>query len=156
MENIRFDHVALLVRNLEDAIADYREILSVLTPENSTEIVRHAGVEGKYEFSSATFVSRNGQAVIQLIESKHPKDMERLADKGECVHHIEFCSNNVKHTHNRLRSANIPLTSEKTRKSDVIPWQESTTISPKKSHGVLVKVATQYKVEDGNWIPELS
>lgn len=154
MGQVRFDHVALLVRDLELSIKDYQEILKILDPENSIGIVRESGAEGGFAYKAATFVSENGNAVIQLLQSENPKDQERLQKLGECVHHLEFCSKNVDDTLAALKQAKVPTTSDRPVNSESMTWQKTVTVSPKKTHGVLVKVSSSYKVKNGKWIPE--
>lgn len=64
MSSIHLDHVALLVRDLEQSVKDYQEFLAVLDPENSAEIVFSDGAENGHAYRSATFVSKNGKTVI--------------------------------------------------------------------------------------------
>lgn len=151
---IRFDHVALLVRDLKQSVADYQQILGVLDSENSVDVVWESGEEGGHSYEAATFVSKNGQTVIQLLQSNHPNDQARLQKNGQCVHHFEFCTNDVEGTGQKLKDASIPLTTEAPSISKSMPWQKSFLISPKKTHGVLVKIASAYKVKNGKWIPE--
>lgn len=37
--------------------------------------------------------------------------------------------------------------------AESMPWQKSVVVSPKKTHGVLVKVSTEYTVKGGEWAP---
>ena len=154
MPKVRFDHVALLVRDLKKSVDDYRSLLSILDPVNSSEIVWEDGQENGFKYQAATFVSKNGQTVFQLIQSENPKDQERLRTHGEGIHHLEFCAPDVREVQKQLQSANIPVVSEKTFVSQSIPWQEFVLVSPKKTHGVLVKIATQYRVMNGKWTPD--
>jgi hypothetical protein len=154
MTDIHFDHIALLVRDIEQSVRDYREILSVLDPVNSAEVVWAEGKEGGHAYRAATFVSQNGKTVIQFLQSAHPKDVERLAKNGECVHHLEFCTRDVHGVNERLKAAGVPLLSDEPVVSESMPWQENIVVSPKKTHGVLVKVTTKYKTVNGNWLAD--
>jgi hypothetical protein len=153
MLRTRLDHVALLVRSVEGAVKDYQDVLKVLDPENSVEIVWEDSIENGYKYRSATFVSKNGGTVLQLIESESPKDKELLSKRGECVHHLEFCSTDVEDSLVQLKAAKIPLVSDALSASADKPWHKSVLLSPQKTHGVLVKVASKYKVRNGKWVP---
>jgi 4-hydroxyphenylpyruvate dioxygenase-like putative hemolysin len=154
MSGIRFDHVALLVRDLDQSVLDYRELLEVLDPDSSGAIVWGEGIEGGFRYRSATFVGAAGNTVIQLIQSENPKDQRLLEKRGECVHHLEFCSTDVKATASKLLEKGVELVSEKPNTSESMPWQQSVVISPARTHGVLVKIATSYRVANGRWVPE--
>src|ERR1700722_15846763 len=149
MTSIHLDHVALLVRNLEQSVKDYQDFLSILDPENSTEIVFQEGAEGGHAYRAATFVSKNGKTVIQFLQSENPKDIERLEKNGECVHHLEYCASDVEDVNRELKKAGVPMLSDKPFVSETMPWQLSLLVSPKKTHGVLIKVASKYHVQDG-------
>lgn len=69
------------------------------------------------------------------------------------MHHLEFCASDVEEVNKQLKEAGVPLLSDKPFVSQSMPWQQSILISPKKTHGVLVKVATKYCVENGQWVP---
>ena len=151
---MRFDHVALLVRDLDSAVQDYVEILSVLDPEQVHEIVWNDGVVDGFNVRWATFVKHDGGVVIQLLESQVPNDQKLLEKRGECVHHLAFCSTDVEETVKQLADSKIPLTSQRLSGSPDKPWLKWTFVHPRKAHGVLVEVSQQYKVENGDWVKE--
>jgi catechol 2,3-dioxygenase-like lactoylglutathione lyase family enzyme len=151
MADIHFDHVALLVRDLDRAVTDYRQVLGALG-QDTLEVVLVEGAQEGHRYRAATFVTQRGATVLQFLERQHPRDVELLQNKGECVHHLEFCTDDVDGAVASLRAAELPLTSEGAVVSADMPWQRSVVISPKKTHGVLVKVATAYRVEDGRWV----
>jgi len=152
MAKIRLDHIALLVRDLEQSVKDYQAIFEALG-NLPTDVVCHSGLQNGHRYKSATFVGNNGETVIQLIQSEHPKDLSLLEKRGECVHHLEFCTDNMKETVAAITEAKIPLVSKTPEKSKEMPWQESVLVSPSKTHGTLVKVSTAYKVKNGKWMP---
>lgn len=153
MPKVKFDHVALLVRNLEQAVQDYEEIFSVLDSDISG-IVWDEGLADGFRVRWATFVKSDGGTVLQFIQSDHPRDKKLLEKKGECVHHLAYCSTNVEQTAKSLIDAGIPITHSEPVSPPDKPWLKWTFIPPAKAHGVLIEVATQYKVKDGKWVKE--
>lgn len=152
MPKLKFDHVAFLVRDLDQAVRDYQEILRILDPEQAQNIVWAEGEEGGYKLRWATFVNPHGTS-LQFFESENPADQKLLDKYGERVHHLAFTSSNIKQTVRDLEKAGIPLTSTELTNPSNIPWLKWTFIPPKKAHGVLIEVATRYKVEGDRWIP---
>lgn len=154
MAKTRFDHIAFLVHNLEKAVNDYKDLLAVLDPDHSHDIVWDEGVVEGHKVRWATFVSPDGAPVLQFLESEIPRDKALLEKRGECVHHLAFCSTNVGETAQRLRDANIPLTSDKPYSPSDKPWLEWIFVHPRKAHGVLIEISKQYKVEDNHWVKD--
>jgi methylmalonyl-CoA/ethylmalonyl-CoA epimerase len=153
MPNMKFDHVSFLVRDLDATIKDYQEMLNILDPEQAKQIVWGEGVEQGYKLRWATFVNPGG-AVLQFFESENPFDLKLLEKHGERVHHLAFTSDNIQQTVADLDKAGIPLTSREVSGPDDMPWLKWTFVPPKKAHGVLIEVATRYKVENGRWVKD--
>lgn len=153
MPRLKFDHVSFLVRNLDQAVKDYQEMLQVLDPEQAKEVVWGEGIEQGYELRWATFVNPHG-AALQFFESENPYDLKLLEKYGERVHHIAFTSDDIKKTVQDLDKAGIPLTSKELSGPGNMPWLKWTFVPPKKTHGVLIEVATRYKVENNQWVKD--
>lgn len=151
MPKVKFDHVSFLVRNLDETVKDYQQMLEVLDPEQAKNIVWDEGVEGGYKMRWATFVNPNG-AALQFFESENPYDQKLLEKHGERVHHIAFTSDDLNQTVEDLDKAGVPLTSKEVTGPSHLPWLKWTFVPPKKAHGVLIEVATRYKVEDEKWV----
>ena len=151
MPRVKFDHVSFLVRNLDETVKDYKQMLEVLDPEQAKNIVWDEGVEGGYKMRWATFVNPNG-ASLQFFESDNPYDQKLLEKHGERVHHIAFTSDNLNQTVEDLDKAGVPLTSKEVTGPAHLPWLKWTFVPPKKAHGVLIEVATRYKVEEEKWV----
>jgi methylmalonyl-CoA/ethylmalonyl-CoA epimerase len=145
--------VAFLVRDLERAVQDYVEILNVLDPEQSQQIVWDEGLVEGFRMRWATFVKHNGSTVLQFLESELPRDRRLLEKKGECVHHLAYSSTDVAATVQRLSDAGIPLVNETLTSPAGKPWLQWNFIHPRKAHGVLIEVSSQYQVRDGKWVP---
>ncbi len=153
MPRLKFDHVSFLVRNLDQAVKDYQEILQVLDPEQAKEVVWGEGIEQGYKLRWATFVNSHG-AALQFFESENPYDLKLLEKYGERVHHIAFTSDDIGKTVQDLDKAGIPLTSKEVSGPGNMPWLKWTFVLPKKAHGVLIEVATRYKVENNQWVKD--
>ncbi|MBZ5703516.1 MAG: VOC family protein [Acidobacteriia bacterium] len=153
MPKVKFDHVSFLVRDLDATIKDYQQMLAVLDPEQAKQIVWGEGVEQGYKLRWATFVNPHG-AALQFFESENPYDLKLLEKYGERVHHIAFTSDDIRKTVSDLDQAGIPLTSKELSGPGNMPWLKWTFVPPKKAHGVLIEVATRYKVENGQWVKD--
>ncbi len=151
MPRVKFDHVSFLVRNLDETVSDYKQMLEVLDPEQAKNIVWDEGVEGGYKMRWATFVNPNG-ASLQFFESDNPYDKKLLEKYGERVHHIAFTSDDLNKTVEDLDKAGVPLTSKEVTGPTHLPWLKWTFVPPKKAHGVLIEVATRYKVDNDKWV----
>lgn len=157
---IRFAHVCLMVKDIEVAIQDYRDILGVVAPEQIIEPVVFYDDFGMGEerLAFATFVSPNDGVEIQLMQPKKPGTplYERLQKRGEHVHHLCFTSERVRDTVDILRHAGIDIVPNGFSQDPQMAWQEWTFIHPSKSHGVLIELANHYRSVDGKWAPATS
>jgi methylmalonyl-CoA/ethylmalonyl-CoA epimerase len=148
-------HICLVVRDLEQAIADWTAILRELDPGQLEEpIVRVEKWEaGGDVMSSATFVNPTGCEIQLLCPLNDGPLGQRLAKRGEHVHHICFTSPDLPGAVARLAENGIKLTSTELQNDPKIPWQHWTFISPESSHGTLVELAYPYRPVDGVWEP---
>ena len=151
MPKVKFDHVSFLVRNLDETVKDYQQMLEVLDPEQAKNIVWDEGVEGGYKMRWATFVNPNG-ASLQFFESDNPYDQKLLEKHGERVHQLAFTSDDLNKTVEDLDKAGVPLTSKEVTGPTHLPWLKWTFVPPKKAHGVLIEVDTRYKVDKDKWV----
>jgi methylmalonyl-CoA/ethylmalonyl-CoA epimerase len=148
-------HVCFLVKDLDQAIEDWRKILGVLDPDQLTEpIVRYDRFEaGEDEMAWATFVNPNG-CEIQLLSPLNDGPLgRRLARHGEGVHHIAFTHPRLPEAVEELDKAGVQLTSKELSQDPLLPWQHWTFVAPESSHGLLVEVAYPYRPVDGRWEP---
>lgn len=155
---IHLDHISLLVKDLDKAIADWSEILEVLSPGHNMQITRGEGkddVDGT-PMCWATFQNPDPTGVsIQLWSPAEPghwpdKVLER---KGEYVHHLAFCSDDFDGMIERVRSAGLPLVLEEASHPDSQPWLRWNFIPPAKAHGPLIELATRYLAVGSEWLP---
>jgi methylmalonyl-CoA/ethylmalonyl-CoA epimerase len=148
-------HVCFLVKDLDQAIEDWRKILGVLDPDQLTEpIVRYDRFDaGEDEMAWATFVNPNG-CEIQLLSPLNDGPLgRRLARHGEGVHHIAFTHPRLPEAVEELDQAGVALTSKELSQDPLLPWQHWTFVAPESSHGLLVEVAYPYRPVDGRWEP---
>ena len=151
-----FAHVCLLVKDLDQAIADWTKILGVLDPKALDErIVKYD------EFSSgkdsgmkwATFVA-NHTTEIQFIQPSPGTPLgDRLEAKGEHVHHLCFTTDDVAGSMAKLSKDGVQLMGKgETYNDPEMTWQKWSWVSPKSAHGVLIEVASPYESRgDGKW-----
>jgi len=151
-----FAHVCLLVADLDQAIADWRKILSVLDPGQLEQpIVRYDDFRGgQDEMRWVTFVSAHG-AEIQLVEPAPDTPLgRRLAKHGEGVHHLCFTVDDPAAAAKRLAEEGLDVDADNLYNDPEVSWQNWTWVFPKSSHGVLVEIARPYRAVDGKWHPE--
>jgi methylmalonyl-CoA/ethylmalonyl-CoA epimerase len=148
-----FAHVCLMVHDLDAAINDWTTILEALDPGQLEQpIVRYDDFTGgDDEMRWVTFVSPHG-AEIQLCEPAPDTPLgQRLAKRGEHVHHICFTTEDVPGVARRLADAGLSVDADNTYSDAGIPWQHWTWVRPDSAHGVLVEIARPYKAVDGKW-----
>ncbi len=144
-------HICLLVGDLDQAVAQWTEILGVLDPRQLEErLVRYDDFEGGADrMRWATFVNPDG-AEIQLMQPDPDTPLgERLAKHGEGVHHICFTTDSPEDAKERLDAAGLKTGSVSADPN--MPWQRWTWIMPGSANGTLVEVARPYVASDGRW-----
>jgi methylmalonyl-CoA/ethylmalonyl-CoA epimerase len=153
MPQLRFDHVALLVHDLDESVERWRSILQVLDPEEAAEVVYGQGVENGERMRWATFVKPGGTA-IQLFAPDGEGFLKKvLAKRGEIVHHLAFLSSDVDETVDQLREGGFPILQDEQTGPDSYPWLRWNFVPNSWSGGVLIEVAQRYQVSDGQWAP---
>ena len=106
-----FAHVCLMVKDLDQAVADWTKILRALDPQSLEEpLVRYEDFEGGDDrMRWAAFVSHHG-AEIQLMEPAADSPLgRRLAKHGEGVHHICFTTDDPAAVARRLAAEGVGL-----------------------------------------------
>jgi methylmalonyl-CoA/ethylmalonyl-CoA epimerase len=153
MPELRFDHLALLVHDLDESIEKWRMLLTVLDPEQARDIVYGEGEENGEKMRWATFVKPGGTA-IQLFSPAGDGFLKKvLAKRGEIVHHIAFLSSDVDTTVDELRAQGFPILQEEQTGPDSYPWLKWNFVDQNWSGGVLIEVAQRYQVQDAKWAP---
>lgn len=152
----KLDHISLLVKDLDQAIADWQAILEVLDPDQAGQLVRDRGTENGEDMEWVTWVNPDPDGCsIQLFTSHTPGGFlrKRLEKRGEGVHHVAFTTTDLDATVKDLKEKGVPLLCEPVGPENN-PWLRWTFVPQDKAHGVLVEVATRYKVENGRWVPD--
>lgn len=156
MPAVHIDHVALCVHDLDQAIADWRQILSVLTPGHTHQLTRGEGTADGTPMVWATFQNPDPQGVSIQIWAPGAEDTwvhKVLAKRGEFVHHIAFLSDDFGHTVEQCREAGLPILLDENSGPDTMPWLGWNFIGEEKAHGVLIELATRYLAMDDRWYP---
>jgi methylmalonyl-CoA/ethylmalonyl-CoA epimerase len=154
MPELRFDHIAMLVHDLDEAVEKWRAILEILDPAQASEIVYGEGSENGEQMRWATFVKPGGTAIQLFAPAGEGGYLRKvLAKRGETVHHVAFLSSDVDTTVQQLRDRGIPILQEEQTAPDTYPWLRWNFVPQDYSGGVLVEVAQRYKIEDGAWVP---
>lgn len=156
MTGVHIDHISLCVRDLDQAIADWRDILGVLTPELTRSLTHSRGSSDGTAMVWATFQNPDPTGVS--IQMWAPGDEDSwvhkvLAKRGEFVHHIAFLSENFGHTMQQCREAGLPILLDEDSNPDTMPWLKWNFIGEEKAHGVLIELATRYQVAGDRWVP---
>jgi methylmalonyl-CoA/ethylmalonyl-CoA epimerase len=148
-------HICLVVRDLDRAVDDWKQILQELDPAQLEEpvVMVERWEAGGDVMSSATFVNPRGCEIQLLCPLNDGPLGQRLAKRGEHVHHICFTSPDLPGAVGRLADRGIKLTSTELQHDPQVPWQYWTFISPESSHGTLVELAYPYRPVDGVWEP---
>jgi methylmalonyl-CoA/ethylmalonyl-CoA epimerase len=146
----------MCVYDLEKAIADWTDLLQVLSPGHLPGLTRGGGEGDGVPMVWATFQNPDPYGVsIQLWAPGQPDTWVHkvLAKRGEFVHHIAFLSDDFGHTVTQCREAGIELTLDEDSGPDTMPWLKWNFIGMDKAHGVLIELATRYQAVDGKWFP---
>jgi methylmalonyl-CoA/ethylmalonyl-CoA epimerase len=148
-------HISFLVNDLDKAIDDWTKILSVLDPKQvEKKIVRYDDFDGGGDAMKwATFVSEHGVEIQLMQPDPQTKLGQRLAAKGEHVHHICLTTPDLEGSLKQLREKGIEITGGISHDPNM-DWQRWGWVSPKSAHGVLIEVAKPYTSPgDGKWHP---
>jgi len=153
MPQLRFDHVALLVHDLDESVEKWRSILEVLDPQQAAEVVYGEGEENGEKMRWATFVKPGGTAIQLFAPAGEGFLTKILAKRGEMVHHLAFLSSDVDGTVGELREKGFPILQDEQTAPDTYPWLRWNFVPPTFSGNVLIEVAQRYQVSDGVWAP---
>jgi methylmalonyl-CoA/ethylmalonyl-CoA epimerase len=153
MPDLRFDHVAMLVHDLDASVEKWKMLLEILDPEQASEVVWGEGEENGEKMRWATFVKPGGTA-IQLFSPAGEGFLTKvLGKRGEIVHHVAFLSSDVDTTVAELREKGLPILQDEQTGPDTYPWLRWNFVSNEWSGGVLIEVAQRYQVTDNQWAP---
>ena len=102
------EHIGIAVRNIDEAIKFYEEILGL----------KCYAVEEVVDQKVKTAFFQIGQTKIELLESTDPEGPigKFIEKRGEGIHHISFAVNGLESSLEELKSKGIKLIDEKPRK----------------------------------------
>jgi methylmalonyl-CoA/ethylmalonyl-CoA epimerase len=155
---VHIDHVAMCVWDLDKAIADWTDILNVLSPGHTMQVTRGEGADVVDETPMiwATFQNPDPYGVSIQLWSAGAEDtwvQKVLAKRGEFVHHIAMLSDNFGHTIQECKDAGLPLVYDTHSNPDTMPWLLWNFIPEDKAHGTLIELATRYHAVGDRWYP---
>ena len=144
----RLAHICILVRDIDQAINHYTNILGAVSPELLKRgITREERFAGKDRYVTAFFRAPGIGCDIQLLQ---PLDSEsplfkRLEKHGEGLHHIAFASSRLEDTFQQLKKKVVSLHGDRFIFDADTPDTRWVWITPQYAHGVLVEVMDEYK-----------
>ena len=127
-----FDHIAVVVKNIEEKIPFYVDVLGFKL--KNIEEVPHMGVR------VAKLESKMGTTHMELVEpiSSDTGVSRFLEKKGEIIHHICLLVDDLQSELNRLKQKGVRLIDETPRKGE--GGSLVAFLHPEASHGVLVEL----------------
>ncbi len=103
----KIDHIAIAVRNIEEAAKLYRDVLGLEVK----------GIETVEEQKVRTAIIPVGESKIELIEPTDPAGTiaKFIEKRGEGLHHIALQVDNIQETLEALNAKDIPLIDKEPR-----------------------------------------
>ncbi len=137
MEITNIEHIGIAVKNLNDAIKYYEDILGIKC--YSVEEVKDQKVKAAF--------FKIGQTKIELLESTETDAPigKFIEKRGEGVHHIAFTVKDISGTLQELQSKDIRLIDEKPRKG--AENLDIAFLHPKSTFGVLTELCENKETE---------
>jgi methylmalonyl-CoA/ethylmalonyl-CoA epimerase len=130
MNLTHIEHIGIAVKNLDESIKFYEEIL---------ELKCYAIEEVKNQKVKTAFF-QIGQTKIELLESTDPEGPigKFIEKRGEGIHHIAFASKGLESSLNELKEKGIKLIDDKPRKG--AEGLNIAFLHPKSTFGVLTEL----------------
>ena len=137
------DHVCILVKDIDQAIEHYKNILSVCAPEVANQKVeKHEAFAGDDRYLSVFFPAAGDGCNIQLLQPLNPESplYRRLEKHGEHIHHLAFASSHLEDTIKGLKEKEVTLHSDKLVYDVDTPSVRWNWILPQYANGALIEV----------------
>jgi methylmalonyl-CoA/ethylmalonyl-CoA epimerase len=130
MKLSHIEHIGIAVKNLEESIKFYEEVLGLKC--YAIEEVKDQRVK------TAFFML--GQTKIELLESTDPEGPigKFIEKKGEGVHHLAFAAQGIEGALEELQNRGIQLIDKAPRKG--AEGLDIAFLHPKSTHGVLMEL----------------
>lgn len=148
----RLAHICILVRDIDQAIEHYTNILGAVCPQLlKKEVAKEERFAGKDRYATAFFRAAGSGCDIQLLQPLDPKSplFKRLEKHGEGLHHIAFASSRLEDTFQQLNKKGVSLHGDQFIFDANAPDTRWVWILPQYAHGVLIEVMDEYKPIDG-------
>ena len=135
MELTKIEHIGIAVKNLDESIKFYEDVLGL----------KCYRIEEVKDQKVKTAFFQVGQTKIELLESTDPEGPigKFIQKKGEGLHHIAFAVNDINSSLVELKKNNIQLIDETTRKG--AEDLDIAFLHPKFTNGVLIELCTNAK-----------
>lgn len=130
MNLTHIEHIGIAVKNLNDAIKFYEEVLGL----------KCYAIEEVEDQKVKTAFFNVGQTKIELLESTDSEGpvAKFMEKRGEGVHHIAFAVENLPSTLTELKDKGIKLIDENPRRG--AEGMDIAFLHPKSTHGVLTEL----------------
>jgi methylmalonyl-CoA/ethylmalonyl-CoA epimerase len=128
---VGMDHVGVAVKNLDEAVKLYRDVLGF----------EHKGVHVLKERKvKVAFFSMGGEAQVELLEpfGDDSPVAKFLEARGEGIQHIAVRVDNIDKVLNELKQNGVVLVDDKPR--DGAEGKKIAFVSPKSTKGVLIEL----------------
>ncbi len=128
------DHVGVAVKNLDEAVGVYRDILGFKL------VGVHVLTERKVKVA---FLSTGGETQIELLEpigSDSPV-AKFLENRGEGIHHVAVKVDNIEYVLEELKEKGVMLVDEKPRTG--VEGKKIAFVHPKSTKGVLLELVME-------------
>lgn len=148
----RLAHICVLVKDIDQAIEHYTNILGAVSPKLlEKKVAKQESFAGKDRYLTTFFPAAGDACDIQLIQPLNPESplYKRLEQRGEGVHHIAFTSSHLEDTFQQLKEKGVSMHGDEFIQDVDKPGIRWGWILPKYAHGVLIEVMDDYKVEEG-------
>jgi methylmalonyl-CoA/ethylmalonyl-CoA epimerase len=126
----KIEHIGIAVRNLDDAIKNYEQLLQ--TPCYKTEIVESEAVKAAF-FK----IGESKIELLQALDSEGPIH-QFIEKRGEGIHHIAYEVADIKEEMARFKAAGSRLLNDEPKMGADNKWV--CFIHPKDNNGVLTEL----------------
>jgi methylmalonyl-CoA/ethylmalonyl-CoA epimerase len=130
MNLTHIEHIGIAVKNLEEAIKYYEDVLGL----------KCYAVEKVEDQKVKTAFFQIGETKVELLETTDPEGPigKFIEKRGEGIHHLAFAVNNLPSALNELKEKEIKLIDVSPRRG--AEGLDIAFIHPKSTHGVLTEL----------------
>ncbi len=112
LKRIKLDHVAILVKNFDEALSCFKKLLEL----SDDDVIIARGLEDGEDVVDAAFLELGG-AYIEIFSPAKPDGAmsKALEERGEGLHHICFSTTDLESELERVKGLGLTLIDEKPR-----------------------------------------